>query len=195
MIKNAWKRLLLAALLLLGIGIILLLLIVPSISTVMPSSCISAEDDCLRFPSVSGDNLSGRAFTLPEDFAGDRIFVVVPFDETQQREAAAWLPLARELATTPRFVAYNVPTFPNIAAPVRAVIRAGLNIAITDPDVRDHTITLFLDDRDVFLAALNIPNPASMHVFLLNENGEVLWRGMGAYSEAQGDALREALMR
>lgn len=195
MMKSSRRWLFLAVSVLLVIGGAALLFVVPAISTVTLVGCGSAEDNCLRFPSVSGESLSGTAFTLPEDFAGDHTFVVVPFDETQQREATAWLPLARELAITPGFTYYNVPTFPNIAAPVRAVIRAGLNLAITEPELRDRTITLFLEDRDRFLSALEILNPDAMQVFLLDHNGEVMWRGVGAFTEAQGNTLRQALTR
>src|ERR1700709_2532594 len=77
-------------------------------------------DPCLRFPMVSGDNLPGQTFNLPADFQGKSHLVIVPFDENQQVQAQAWLPLARELAQAhPDFTYYNVPVFPGMAAPLR----------------------------------------------------------------------------
>jgi hypothetical protein len=174
-------------------GVLFLISRAPALSSVEVSSqpCIASGDICLRFPTISGDNLPGEAFNLPTDFAGERTLVIVPFDEEQQVNAATWLPLAKEIAASnPDFAYYNVPVFPGMAAPVRAFIRAGMNFTIGDADLRALTITVFLDDRDVFLAALDVPNPDSMQVFLLNKDGEVLWRGAGEYDEAQGEALR-----
>jgi hypothetical protein len=151
-------------------------------------------DVCLHFPTISGENLTGEAFILPADFEGKHNLVIVPFDEAQQVSAAAWLPLAQELAAAhPDFAYYNLPVFPAMAAPLRAIIRTGMSFTIGDARLRELTITAFLDDRDAFLAALNIPNTDAMQVFLLNEDGEVIWRGAGEFDDAQGEALREIL--
>ncbi len=149
---------------------------------------------CLRFPTVSGENLPGQTFNLPADFAGQSNLVIVPFDENQQVQAQTWLPYARELAQAhPTFSYYNVPVFPSMAAPLRAIVRGGMSVSISDSYLRALTITVFLDDRDAFLAALNIPDAETMQVFLLNASGDVVWRGTGAFTTAQGDSLRALL--
>jgi hypothetical protein len=192
---------------LLAIGIVVVLLLAaaavllisraPALSSVGVSSqpCIASGDACLRFPTISGENLPGDAFNLPADFAGQRDLVIVPFDEEQQVKAAGWLPLAQELAAAhPDFAYYSLPIFPAMAAPMRAIIRTGMSFTITDADLRALTITAFLDDRDAFLAALDILNTDAMQVFLLDEAGVVIWRGVGEYDDAQGDALRAVLV-
>ncbi|MFN8452597.1 MAG: hypothetical protein U0521_29320 [Anaerolineae bacterium] len=50
--------------------------------------CITTDESCLRFPVVTGENLPGQPFTLPADFSGEAVLVVVPFDERQQVDAA-----------------------------------------------------------------------------------------------------------
>ena len=164
----------------------------PEASTVgsSESSCV----DCLPFPVISGENLPGQPFTLPTDFVGDPVLVIVPFDETQQRQAAAWLPLARELAAAhDGFSYYDVPVFPDTAAPFRVVIRTGLNLVIPDPALQAVTITVFLEDRDQFLTALSIPDTSVLQVFLLDGSGSVIWRGSGVYGDDQAASLRAAL--
>jgi len=148
----------------------------------------------VRFPTVSGDNLPGQTFNLPTDFQGSSSLVIVPFDENQQVQAQEWLPLARELAQAhPDFTYYNVPVFPSMAAPLRAIVRGGMSVSISDAGLRALTITVFLDNRDQFLAALKIPDAKTMQVFLLNADGDVLWRGAGAYSDTQANSLRAFL--
>lgn len=148
-------------------------------------------EGCLRFPTINGLNLIGHEMTLPVDFSGEWNLVIVPFSDEQQVNAESWLPLAETLAAqAPSVRYYNVPVFPDIAPPIRLVIRAGMNLAITERDLQALSITVFLDDRDAFLAALEIPDVEAMQVFLLNELGEVYWRGVGAYDETQANALK-----
>lgn len=148
-------------------------------------------DGCLRFPTISGLNLMGDEMTLPADFSGDWNLVIVPFSDEQQVNAQSWLPLAQTLAAQiPSLRYYNVPVFPDIAPPIRLVIRAGMTLAISDQSLQALSITVFLDDRDAFLAALDIADVESLQVFLIHEAGEVYWRGIGEYDESQGDALK-----
>ncbi len=182
------------------VGLIVLLAVVlvcvseiyaPEASTV--ASVDSPCTDCLSFPVISGENLPGQVFTLPADFSGDPVLVIVPFDETQQRQASSWLPSAQELAAAHEgFAYYDVPVFPDTAASFKMVIRAGLNVVISDAALQAVTITVFLEDRDQFLAALDLSDATALQAFLLRD-GNVIWRGEGAYSDEQGASLRAML--
>lgn len=168
----------------------------PAVSSVGSSACLTADQNCLRFPAVSAENLPGDAFALPQDFKGNPVLVIVAFDETQQTNAASWLPLARELAAAhPDFGYYDVAVFPTMSAPMRTFIRAGMNVTITDAAVRAVTITAFLNNRDQFLADLRIPDTKAMQIFLINGQSEVIWRGSGVYNDAQATALRTILTK
>lgn len=182
----------------LGGGLVLAPDLVPDLADelaeeISGSTCIRGADgeSCLRFPTIRGLNLIGDEMTLPVDFAGEWNLVIVPFSDEQQVNAESWLPLAETLsAQNASLRYYNVPVFPDIVPPIRLVIRAGMNLAITDADLQALSITVFLDNRDVFLAALEIPDVEAMQVFLLNDSGEVYWRGVGEYDETQANALK-----
>jgi hypothetical protein len=156
----------------------------------------AAEDPvCLRFPAVTGDSLSGQSHTLPDNFAGRYQMVVVTFDQNQQAAAAEWLPLAHELSDQyPELTYYSVLVFPgDISAAFRGVIRVGLNAVITEDLLRDRIITVFVEDRDRFLDALAIPDVETLEVLLLADDGQMVWRGSGGYSETLGTALRQQI--
>jgi hypothetical protein len=162
----------------------------PAASRVEVQSCLSIETGCLRFPMITGTTLSGKNLAMPDDFGGQYNLVIVPFDRDQQVKADTWLPIARELAQqNPELRYYSVAIFPDMAAPMRALARGGMNVVIPT-DLHDITITAFLEDRQAFLDALAIPNTERIQAFLLNGDGEVLWRGSGDYTQAQGDRLR-----
>ncbi len=179
-----------------GLVILIALVVVgislPEISTV--ETTILSCANCLPFPVISGQNLPGEAFTLPADFRGDPVLVIVPFDEEQQQQAQTWLPPAREIVSEqPGFAYYDVAVFPDTAAAFRVVIRAGMNIAISDAELRAVTITVFLEDRDQFLGALDIADASTLQAFLIDGSGNVIWRGAGIFTEAQGKHLRAVL--
>ncbi|MCB9452186.1 MAG: hypothetical protein H6672_12155 [Anaerolineaceae bacterium] len=190
--KRFWLGLLLVVVL--G-GVVLIVaagLFAPEVSTVMEQACLTGAegDDCIRFPMVSGLSLSGVEVTLPDDFDGDYTLVVVPFDDDQQLLAETWLrPVQALAAQYPGLTYYDAAVMPDLAPAVRVVVRVGLNALITDPHLRDVTVTLFLRDRDLFLDALDIPDFDLIQVFLLNRSREVIWRGSGEYTVKQGDSL------
>ncbi len=163
----------------------------PEASTVETADSTCA--DCISFPTISGENLQGQAFALPADFTGDPVLVIVPFDETQQRQASSWLPLAKELAAAHEgFSYYDVPVFPDTAAPFKVIIRAGLNVVISDEALQAITITVFLEDRDQFLAALDVPDASALQALLLHDN-RVIWRDQANIRTIKAPSLRAAV--
>ena len=96
-----WKLIGVGVVIVVVAGIGLALLVIGRGAPVVSSVAISDQPcsaPCLRFPTVSGENLPGQSFNLPADFAGASVLVIVPFDENQQVQAQTWLPYARELA-------------------------------------------------------------------------------------------------
>ncbi len=167
----------------------------PAVSSVQIAACIPTSGGvCARFPIVSGANLNGATLTLPADFAGDYNLVVVSFDEGQTARAADWLPLAQAFAAQRGdFAYYSVPVMKAVNPLMRGVIVGGMVVMIPDDGLRERTIMLFLDDQQAFLDALAIPDLDAIQVLLLNNQGEVLWRASGDYSETMGDALRKEM--
>lgn len=198
MLKSSRLQLLLAAFIILIVtGGVLLLTNIPATTEVTVTHCLTASSrgECIRFPTVSGANLVEETNTLPDAFVGEYVLVVVPFNDAQQILAQAWLPLAEDLHTRyPDMTYYNTAIFPGtITGPVRVFIRAGMIMAVPDVALRAITYTLFLEDRDAFLAALDIPDTQAMQLFLLNASGEVLWRASGAFSDEKGASLTRRL--
>lgn len=167
----------------------------PEVSGVRVSTCLESDGGtCIRFPAVSGTNLLGTAYDLPQDFAGTYNLVVISFDEEQTVRAEGWLPLARELAEqNPDFAYYSIPTLKAMTPLVRGIITGGMNVVIPDEHLREITIMLFLDDLDAFVNGLSITDRNGLQVLLLNASWEVVWQASGDYSETAGNNLRSAL--
>ena len=147
----------------------------------------------MLFPTVQGENLEGRTLTLPADLEGEYNVLFIAFQRNQQADIDGWTPYVKQLIKEhPTLVSYELPTIARGNSIFRWWVNTGMRLGIPDQKVREVTITLYLD-KVAFRNALNIPTEEQIYVFLLNHNGEVLWRTEGLFSEEKGRDLKHAL--
>ncbi len=142
-----------------------------------------------HFPLVSGFNLDRQEYIFPQDFEGDLNLLIVPFQQYQQQIVNTWIPFAQEAeATFPGFIYYELPTIHEMPVLSRTFINEGMRAGIPDQTARERTITLYLD-KSKFKSALDIPDENDIYLFLVDQNGEVLWRANSAYTQEKADSL------
>lgn len=184
--------------LVIAIGLVILLLLggwlvatrrAPAASTVVVQDC--SAGDCAVFPQVTGRNLAGDEVTLPDFFDGEISIVVMPFSQDQQVAAADWLPLVQQLADEhAAFRYYNVAAMPAVNPALRTMISGGMAAAVPDDELKAIIVTLFLEDVDIFTAALDIESTDALALLLLDAEGGVLWQGAGTFDDALADEIR-----
>ena len=153
----------------------------------------AAQELGMQFPDVSGRNLEGRELRLPADFASERTVVFIAFRRRQQREVDSWLPeLATLRAADPGLAVYEIPTLSSGWTPLRGWIDGGMARGITDPAVREVTVTLYID-KDPFKDALGITSERTIQLLLLDRDGRVTYRSLGGATPEGIAALRRAL--
>lgn len=149
--------------------------------------------DTTHFPMISGFNLNRQEFEFPRDFSGELNLVIVPFQQYQQRIVNTWIPFAQEVEQTfPGFIYYELPTIQEMPVLSRTLINEGMRAGIPDQTARERTITLYLD-KDQFKSALDIPSENDIHLFLVDRDGNILWRTVGQYTAEKADQLIEVI--
>ena len=142
-----------------------------------------------QFPVVSGYNLNRQEFEFPRDFEGELNLVIVPFQQYQQTIGNTWLPFAQEVeASFPGFVYYELPTIYEMSALSRTFLNECMRAGIPDETARQRTITLYLD-KEAFRSALDIPGENDVHLFLVDPDGNILWRTTGQYTTEKASEL------
>jgi hypothetical protein len=137
-----------------------------------------------RFPPVSGANLEGRHFNLPNDFEGALNVVLVAFQRQQQDDVDTWTPFLRGLAAEHADLrVYELPTLGRRYIPMRWMIDGGMRRGIPDKAVRMTTITLYID-KSPYRRALGLGDESQIYVLLVDRAGTILWRGAGRHSDA-----------
>jgi hypothetical protein len=153
------------------------------------SSKLIVRDGNSRFPIVSGYNLERQAFEFPRDFSGELNLVIIPFQQYQQRTVNTWIPTLQEIeASFPGFIYYELPTITGMPAVSRTFINEGMRAGIPDKTARERTITLYLN-KEAFKTALDIPSEEEIYLFLVDRDGNILWRVTGAYSPEKANDL------
>ncbi|MBE7381972.1 MAG: hypothetical protein F6J95_011235 [Leptolyngbya sp. SIO1E4] len=154
---------------------------------------LAAEDGEERsgnFPVVSGFNLLGDQFDLPDDFTASYNVVILIYTQPQQNDVYPWIPLLDEIdADFADVQYYELPTLPEFNAAARAQLDQWMIGGIQDEAARARTITLYLDVA-AFNQVLGIDTTDEIQLLLITPGGEILWRETGAFSDAKGEALQ-----
>jgi hypothetical protein len=141
------------------------------------------------FPIISGYNLNRQEFEFPRDFGGELNLLIVPFKRYQQQIVDSWIPFVKEIeASFPTFIYYELPTIYEMPVLSRTLLNEGMRAGIPDVTARERTITLYLD-KETFKNALRIPNEDDIYLFLVNQDGVILWRITGGYTIEKGEEL------
>jgi hypothetical protein len=147
----------------------------------------------LMFPSIKGENLSGRHLVLPRDFEGKLNIVVVAFYREQQLLVNSWLPTVQELQRKyPEIHMYELPTISTGYVLMKWIIDNGMRSGIKDTKIRDHTITLYTDTKK-FRQDLDLPTDETIYVMLVDSSGAVRWKSSGSMTPMSAALLSSAV--
>ena len=133
-----------------------------------------------KFPEVIGKSLDGKEFILPSDFEGKLNIVFIAFQREQQLAINTWLPMATLLEDLHKGLRYyELPIHSCIYPVARWFLNRAMRVGIRYPGSRAKTIALYLD-KEPFRKALNIPGEDNIHILVLNEEAQVVWRSEGS---------------
>ena len=145
--------------------------------------------DQKKFPVVSGYNLERQEIEFPQDFEKEFNLVIVPFKQHQQADVNTWIPFAQDVeAWFPRFIYYELPTIYEMSTLSRTFINEGMRAGIPDKIARERTITLYLN-KEEFKDHLGISTENEIYLFLVDQEGNLLWETTGIYTEEKASEL------
>jgi hypothetical protein len=164
------------------------------VAVALVGTAATASNAAPMFPTVVGQNLSGRTMTLPADFRAPASIVFIAYAREQQMDVDSWKPLTADVKRRfPAIGVYEVPTLPKGDAFFRWFIDGGMRRGIPDTATRDVTITLYIDKKP-FNDALTIRSEKEITLLLVTPSGTLLWRTTGTYTVAKAAELIEAII-
>ncbi|MFW9843821.1 MAG: hypothetical protein ACFFEV_04535 [Candidatus Thorarchaeota archaeon] len=145
------------------------------------------------FPEIVAENLNKKEVKIPNGLQGIPKLLIVPFQRWHQGLVDSWVPFLESLISEyPSFDFYELPTIRKMNFIYRRFLDGGMRAGIPSIETRRRTITLYID-KEPFKEALGIPNEDSIHLFLIDSEGTILWRNEGGITEEKSILLREAL--
>ena len=147
------------------------------------------------FPELKARNLNGLELNIPVDLCHRATVLVVALKRSHVPMVESWLPhleqIAAEIAGT-NF--YELPTLPAMYAAVRGIIDNGIAQQHCDKkNSCEHTFTVYTNQA-LFMKNARIASGDTIHIFLLDSAGQVVYRATGPWSEQKGKVLKESIL-
>ncbi|MFX1512956.1 MAG: hypothetical protein ACFFCQ_10245 [Promethearchaeota archaeon] len=146
-----------------------------------------------EFPIVEGSNLEGRRFTLPEDLEGQLNIVFIPVKRYQQLIVEGWIPFIEKLTNIyPKLEFYEVSSLAKGYMLTRFLIDGGMRVGFPSKKARERTIILHVSNNDI-KENLEIRDENTIYLFLLTENGKIIFREEGAITSEKAKRLEQII--
>ncbi len=134
-----------------------------------------------KFPKIKGKSLSGKEVTLPEDMEGEVILVGVAFKREAQEMLDSWVEYFDILCEGKKDI-YELPIIEGSLWKIfSSFIDRGMKSGISE-EMHDKVVTHYGDASEV-KEKLEIEDDDLGYVFLLAENGRILFKGEGHADE------------
>ncbi len=138
------------------------------------------------FPKIEGESLSGKEVTLPDDAEGEAILVAVAFKREAQEMLDSWMNYFEELCEGKE--AYELPVIESSFWKVfSGFIDSGMKSGI--PEEKHDSVVTHYGSASEFKETLEIEDKSLGYVFLLDEDGRVMFKGEGYVDEEGKEGL------
>ena len=168
-----------------------------TLSIILSSGCIStsevqpSENDA--FPVVTGTNLHGDEKTLPDCLEKDKTILLVAFERWQQDLCDVWYEqIEKHMKSNENTAYFEVPTISKMNGFMRWFIYRGMRSGIKDPLMRRQVITLHIDKK-IFKEALKIDTETTVHLYVVDKEGNILARESGEFDQTKWAKLESVL--
>lgn len=126
------------------------------------------------FPSVKGKNLDGIEKTLPDEFKGKKVILILGYEQKTQFDIDRW-GIGFFTADLPLPPVYEIPTIPGLIPSLfKESIDSGMRSGIPKESWKD-VITVYGSDGSILTNWTGTEVARNCRVILLDENGKVLW--------------------
>jgi hypothetical protein len=150
-------------------------------------------------PTFTGETLNNKQVTIPSDTKGKYAFLCFATSMKAQKELETWMdPVYNKfIAKTGVMDAFFdvqvffVPVFSGSNASMQETVRKKFSETAQD-DVRGN-ILFCKDDLAGVMTALHIQNDNTPYFFLLDQEGKIIYRTSGAFSEKKFDEIDEMI--
>jgi hypothetical protein len=147
----------------------------------------------MEFPAMRVRDLEGVYYVIPDELPGGPHVIILAFQQWHQMIVDRWKsPLEAIAEKHPGTEVWEVPSISRGYRLFRSGIDGGMRAGIPDANVRRHTLTTYTD-LSALAKALDLDTLETVHVFVVDCDGTVRWRGEGGPTSELLETLDAAI--
>src|SRR5487761_533661 len=159
--------------------------------SVLLLTALAAPLDAETLPRLDGETLSGKRIVLPDNDHGKIAFLLIGFSRRGGDATRAWEQrLNKDFGTDQKYVIHPVAVLEDAPRFIRGIIKSGIRRG-TPLAEQDRFVILVNGEADL-KRFVGYSASDDAYLLLIDGNGEVRWRGHGAFTEEKYSALRDA---
>lgn len=148
------------------------------------------------FPTLAAQTLAGNDITFPEDIRGQKTFIAMVFEDlgafmTPQNQANKWAEVYEQYLQPEGVVFYEIPMMASAFSIVRGWVDNGMRSGI--PIEKHDNIACYYGDKGKYKRALDIGTYKEAQIFVLDEQGQILFFASGEPTEEGIARVREVV--
>jgi len=142
------------------------------------------------FPTITAKNLNKKKVAIPDDFSQKNLIAIVAFQRWHQDLVDESIENLEKENVNDNHHIIEVPVVKQFSKLRRMRLDGVMRAGITDYDIRQRTITAYLD-KQAFRSSLSIPNEDTIYWFLVNHATKVIMlRGSGVITSEQINQIK-----
>lgn len=146
----------------------------------------------ITFPTLKGDDLTGKSIQIPKDSIGKPTFVILGYSYKAREKSDKWLiEYEKHLSDNTNF--YLIPMMGNKTS--TKAMSFFINSAMkngTPAKEQSHVITVY-EDLTPIKKVLSFDEKEDLYVYLLDSKGTIVWSDRGSFSYKSFRTLQDKI--
>lgn len=141
------------------------------------------------FPTIRAETLSKKPVVFPDVAKGKYAFILIAFKRQTQGEVDGWLdPFIEEFGGKTNVAFYEIPMISNSWKWMSSWIDSGMRAGV--PEYKHSHVATYYGPLDKYFDSLEIEDKNTVHVFLLDRQGQIIWKETGPVTNKKYEDLR-----
>ena len=132
-----------------------------------------------KFPVIKAETLSQKKVIFPDITEGKIALILIAFKRQTQGQVDSWLdPFIEEFGDNKQVTFYEIPMISNNWKWMSSWIDSGMRSGV--PDYKHDHVATYYGPLSEYFEYLNIQDKRLCYVFLLDEEGNIIWKNQDA---------------
>jgi hypothetical protein len=165
-----------------------------SLNLLAAATDMNAQYNKPMFPTIEAETLSRKKVVFPEVARGQHAFILIAFRRQTQGEVDSWLdPFVEDFAGREGITFYEIPMISGGWKWMSSWIDSGMRQGV--PQYKHDHVATYYGPLKEYHKHLEIRDTGTVHAFLLDQQGRIIWRDIGPANDRKYSHLKELVKK